>query len=59
MHEAEIKRLSVSGQPVQKSLQDPTHFNGKMLGMVACTCYSSNCRNLNRRIAVQVSLGKK
>jgi hypothetical protein len=46
MHEAEIRRLAVPGQPEQKSWQDfPSQ--GKMLGVVVVhTCHPNDSRNL-------------
>jgi hypothetical protein len=42
--EAEIRRITFAGQPIKKVCKTPSQC--KKLGVVTCTCHSSNCRKL-------------
>jgi hypothetical protein len=54
--ETEIRRISGQGQPRQK-VQETCISTSKKLGMVEYACHPSYVGNINRRIAVQASLG--
>jgi hypothetical protein len=54
--EVEIRRLMVQVQSMEK-VSETSHLNNKP-GMVVYACHPSYAGGMNRRIAVQSSLGK-